>query len=394
MKKILLILIFSFSLMLCADVINDNSSDRESSVNNFLRIGFEFNSCPYMYDFGSGGDFTAFSGSLSFTTELSGVKYFYIGGAIQIDYLTSDFNSLNMSGAEFGIKSLFVVYYSPVRWVELRFGAGVLWSSGTYSDNLYRVNQQKVGIPVIVNAAFIMPFKYIHFEVKNSLDISFNINKGTVEFNSDFPVQPEYYGALNITFHPYFSWINIFVETGINLFVYSDSYKQYLKPQFVWTIGTAIDIKVPDIANTFISLTVEQPVVSEGIGSEEDNRFTALENAGNGASISFSDILFYPDSDRILEASFSILDRIASIIKSRPEVSLEIGGHTNSTGNEEEELNLSFSRALSVLRYLSMKGGLEMSRMFAQGFGGTKPIVQGINDSNRRVEFKIRINQR
>jgi OOP family OmpA-OmpF porin len=94
-----------------------------------------------------------------------------------------------------------------------------------------------------------------------------------------------------------------------------------------------------------------------------------------------------------LEASFSLLDEIAGVIKNAPHIKkVAIEGHASAEGNKAVNLKLSDDRAKSVMKYLVDKG-IEKERLTAKGYGSTKPIAE--NDSeegrekNRRVEFNI-----
>ncbi|MFT3908890.1 MAG: OmpA family protein [Ferruginibacter sp.] len=89
--------------------------------------------------------------------------------------------------------------------------------------------------------------------------------------------------------------------------------------------------------------------------------------------------------------SMSVLNEIEKYLKSNSSIKLEIGGHTDSDGNDNNNLTLSQQRAEAVRDQL-IKMGIESSRLSAKGFGETKPIdinttAEG-KANNRRVEFK------
>lgn len=91
--------------------------------------------------------------------------------------------------------------------------------------------------------------------------------------------------------------------------------------------------------------------------------------------------------------SKATLDRIISVLKATPSVKkVEIGGHTDSRGADDYNRQLSQQRAESVIDYLKA-GGIDNSRLKAQGYGETRPIAS--NDTadgraqNRRVELKV-----
>ena len=79
-------------------------------------------------------------------------------------------------------------------------------------------------------------------------------------------------------------------------------------------------------------------------------------------------------------------------MKENDKLKIEIGGHTDSDGDDDKNLELSKKRAQSVMNYLLMKG-VGVSRLSYKGYGETMPRVK--NDSpenkalNRRTEVKI-----
>lgn len=103
-------------------------------------------------------------------------------------------------------------------------------------------------------------------------------------------------------------------------------------------------------------------------------------------------IIFEPGSVQITERAGEILDRIAEVLPECQHVSMEIGGHTDSQGREEMNLNLSQSRADAVLNGLLARNVL-VSNLVARGYGETRPIDQNETDAgrerNRRIEFAL-----
>jgi large repetitive protein len=105
-------------------------------------------------------------------------------------------------------------------------------------------------------------------------------------------------------------------------------------------------------------------------------------------------VYFATDSDRILPKSYPLLDNVAEVIKQHTEIpAIFVEGHTDSDGKDAYNLDLSDRRAKSVMRYLLDRGGVDGSRLKAQGFGETKPIdtnsTAAGKANNRRVEFRI-----
>jgi OOP family OmpA-OmpF porin len=89
--------------------------------------------------------------------------------------------------------------------------------------------------------------------------------------------------------------------------------------------------------------------------------------------------------------SMGSINSIVKLMKENPSMSFEIGGHTDSVGDENANLRLSRERAEAVKRKLT-ELGIDGSRLTTKGYGETSPL----NDistpenkaNNRSVEFK------
>ncbi|OFY35619.1 MAG: hypothetical protein A2X01_09215 [Bacteroidetes bacterium GWF2_35_48] len=126
------------------------------------------------------------------------------------------------------------------------------------------------------------------------------------------------------------------------------------------------------------------------IEQNSDNNFDELNKANDYFTL--KNLLFVTDSSTILSQSYKELDMLVSYLVEHPAVKIEIRGHTDNTGKEEYNIELSKNRAKTVAVYLINKG-IEKSRIFHNGFGSSTPIASN-NDSigkglNRRVEIKF-----
>jgi outer membrane protein OmpA-like peptidoglycan-associated protein len=88
----------------------------------------------------------------------------------------------------------------------------------------------------------------------------------------------------------------------------------------------------------------------------------------------------------------AILDQVADALQARPDIKVEIAGHTDGIGTVPYNLKLSDRRAKSVKRYLVAKG-IDSGRMTTIGYGKSRPIADNNTDEgralNRRVELKV-----
>ncbi len=105
-------------------------------------------------------------------------------------------------------------------------------------------------------------------------------------------------------------------------------------------------------------------------------------------------VQFETGSDVIRPESFGLLDQVAAVLKNHSTIKkLRIEGHTDDRGAEDFNLSLSEKRAMSVRRYLVDKGGVNVDRLDAVGYGEGRPLGSNKSDRgralNRRVEFNI-----
>jgi outer membrane protein OmpA-like peptidoglycan-associated protein len=113
-----------------------------------------------------------------------------------------------------------------------------------------------------------------------------------------------------------------------------------------------------------------------------------------GFIVNIGDVLFDTGRATLKPTAREKLSRLAGIILAYPgNLTLEIEGHTDSTGSDELNNRLSMNRAESVRDYLTQSGVKQERIKNVQGFGKTKPIAT--NDTaagrqmNRRVEVVI-----
>lgn len=103
-------------------------------------------------------------------------------------------------------------------------------------------------------------------------------------------------------------------------------------------------------------------------------------------------IQFKPGEATIDDSAAGIMDDIADILRQCGEIRLEIQGHTDSQGREEMNLQLSQSRAQSVLNELQARRVLTSS-FTAKGYGEAEPIADNDTEegrvANRRIEFVL-----
>ncbi len=101
---------------------------------------------------------------------------------------------------------------------------------------------------------------------------------------------------------------------------------------------------------------------------------------------------FRISSAELPKREFPILDQLAGLLAKYPSLTARIEGHTDNTGREETNLELSQQRAETVMQELANRG-VAVDRLEAVGVGPIRPVAD--NDTpygralNRRVEVYV-----
>ena len=129
---------------------------------------------------------------------------------------------------------------------------------------------------------------------------------------------------------------------------------------------------------------------------ERDLEGATVERVGEGIKITFdSGLLFDVDKTALKPASKTNLENLAVILQKYEDTEVLLEGHTDSTGTEQYNLDLSLQRAQSVANFLAVQGVRE-NRFTTMGYGELQP--EASNDTiegrkqNRRVEVAIYAN--
>jgi outer membrane protein OmpA-like peptidoglycan-associated protein len=185
-------------------------------------------------------------------------------------------------------------------------------------------------------------------------------------------------------------WISdrfgINLQTGIHLPIDFDTYQKH-SFGFVFNLGEVSDRDGDGVADN-VDRCPDEPgsKLNEGCPSVKREDKVLIENIAKR-------IYFETDSDVLKPESKLDLDLLSDVLKRNPQANLMIEGHTDSSGDDAHNLDLSKRRASSVVKYLVEKG-IAASRLSSEGYGETMPVAS--NDTpegraqNRRVELKVK----
>ncbi len=102
---------------------------------------------------------------------------------------------------------------------------------------------------------------------------------------------------------------------------------------------------------------------------------------------------FPTGQSEIQAGNFPLMNKIIRAIKIFPDSRIEVTGHTDSTGADNTNQNLSQARAMKVGKFLTEVGELAPNRITTRGYGESRPVATNETAAgraeNRRVEIRI-----
>jgi tetratricopeptide (TPR) repeat protein len=187
------------------------------------------------------------------------------------------------------------------------------------------------------------------------------------------------------------------IETGKEI-IYSEADK--LTGEFMVSLPVnreyALNVSYPGYTFFSKNFNMTNPEGLEAI--HMDVPLVPIHNGDIG--IPLANVFFDLNRATLRPKSFVELDKLVSFLEKNPKVKIEIGGHTDSRGSNNQVL--SENRAKAVYDYVVSKG-IDASRMTHKGYGSSKPIhtdaeiaklasdkeKEAAHQENRRTEYKI-----
>jgi outer membrane protein OmpA-like peptidoglycan-associated protein/tetratricopeptide (TPR) repeat protein len=208
------------------------------------------------------------------------------------------------------------------------------------------------GIVFDVTTKAPLPGKFQLIDLKTGKEVIYSeADKVTGEFMVSLPINREY--ALNVTYPGY-----SFFSKNFNM----------TNPEGL----EAIHMDVPMVP------------ISSDIPVELANVFFDLKKA------------------TLRQESYVELNKLLDFMTKNPTMKIEISGHTDTRGDDKENMTLSSERAKSVYQYLISKG-ISADRLSYKGYGESKPKIsdaeisklasekerEAAHQSNRRTEYRV-----
>jgi outer membrane protein OmpA-like peptidoglycan-associated protein len=123
---------------------------------------------------------------------------------------------------------------------------------------------------------------------------------------------------------------------------------------------------------------------------------------GDVTPVVLANVFFDLNKTNLRPESFIELNKLKDFLNNNPTMKIEIGGHTDTRGDDKSNQVLSEGRAKSVMDYL-IKEGIAANRLSSKGYGETQTIVsdaeiaklktekekEKAHQKNRRTEYKF-----
>ena len=145
-------------------------------------------------------------------------------------------------------------------------------------------------------------------------------------------------------------------------------------------LGTTIYLQVVSIGIN------ESDLIQPDIKSEINRFSSTLINEG---AIVLDDLTYRSGSSTLGDGPFNSLLELAKFLKSTPTASIILVGHSDSTGELSQNIELSKNRAQAVADRLIKNHSIEQSRISAQGIGFLSPKTNNSTEKSRKKNRRV-----
>lgn len=167
---------------------------------------------------------------------------------------------------------------------------------------------------------------------------------------------------------------------------------------FIFQKGRRSDVeKIDELSKQLDELSAAKNLLSERLKQEIADKEVRLDMAEKGLVITFvADVLFDSGKAKLRKESLPTLDKVARVLSENlNEYNIGIEGHTDNEpikySGWKSNWELSSSRALSVLHYLTDDKGISGYRLCAIGYGEFHPVAANDTKENMKLNRRVEI---
>ena len=181
------------------------------------------------------------------------------------------------------------------------------------------------------------------------------------------------------------------VFTGVNT---GKNFTGITKPDgkftFILPAGDQYTVKVKALNDTTAYGMIDIPM--PGAGQFYQEPFKVDIEFEPARKYTLDDVHFDFGKATLRAESYEELEELYIFLKRKPHIEIEIAGHSDNIGNDEDNLRLSQQRANSIKSFLVRKG-IDPTRISAKGYGASEPIADNNTAEgrqlNRRTEVRL-----
>ena len=129
-------------------------------------------------------------------------------------------------------------------------------------------------------------------------------------------------------------------------------------------------------------MKLREELAGTGVSVHRDGDYITLNMPGN--------ITFATDSADLNARFYEVLTSVSKVMTEFDKTVVEVAGHTDSTGSESYNQNLSERRAGSVAQYLQTQG-VKQQRMITVGMGESLPVADNGSVDGRQLNRRVEI---
>jgi OOP family OmpA-OmpF porin len=141
------------------------------------------------------------------------------------------------------------------------------------------------------------------------------------------------------------------------------------------------------IENRIATLLGQLPLINQ-----IEVKTPAAVEAAPAVDIQLPTLYFKHASTELTADSASLLAEIIDTLKRRPDLRVEVAAHTDSSGEEVLNADLSERRTQAIVQDL-VSGGIDPGRLVPRAYSESRPVAENTTTEgrarNRRVEFRI-----
>jgi outer membrane protein OmpA-like peptidoglycan-associated protein len=153
--------------------------------------------------------------------------------------------------------------------------------------------------------------------------------------------------------------------------------------------GTAIGAGVGAIAGGGVGLYMDKQEAK--LRQQLQNTGVSVSRQGDRIELVMpSNITFDTNSSSIKPTFYDVLHSVGLVLKEYNKTLINITGHTDNTGSDQYNQDLSRRRAQSVAQYLTSQG-IDPTRVAAQGMGESRPIASNETPQGRQQNRRVQV---